>query len=249
MQKLWSWIVTIPFLLTFGLVLAVYEVAGRMVRPFSLTGFEWVMAALQRTLVGVYRVFGTRVDVDRSKEIKSRTGYVIISNHQSLFDIVLIGGFMFSNLPKYVSKAELGRWIPAVSLNLKQGGHALIDRGDGRRAVAEIAALGQRVQERNRSAAIFPEGTRSRDGKLKPFRRTGAVALLRAADRLEVVPVAVHGSWRLNRMWPFRPGSQVRISLGDPIPRTNGDATAIVDEARKWIDERLQQWERTNRFA
>lgn len=234
-----SWVLTVPFVIAFGLVLVVYDVAGRIVRPFSLTGFEWVMAGLQRSLVAVFRLFGTHLEVDRSPRIEPRTGYVIISNHQSMFDIALIGGILFSNLPKYVAKAELGRWIPSVSLNLKQGGHALIDRQDAAQALAEIRDFGKRVQERNRSAVIFPEGTRSRDGNLQPFKRAGARALLAAADRLPVVPVAVQGSWQLNRMWPFRPGARVRIALGDPIPRTPDDPAERLKEARDWIAARI----------
>jgi 1-acyl-sn-glycerol-3-phosphate acyltransferase len=234
-KKLAPWIVTLPFLVVFGLVLIVYDVAGRIVRPFSLAGFEWVMGALQGTVVGVFRMFGTQLEVERSPLVRPHTGYLIISNHQSLFDIALIGGLLFSNLPKYVAKVELSRWIPSVSLNLKQGGHALIDRRDAAQALAEIRDFGKRVQDRNRSAVIFPEGSRSRDGTLKPFKRAGARALLEAADRLPVVPVAVQGSWQLNRMWPFRPGARVRIWIGDPIARTAGDAAERLREARDWI--------------
>lgn len=240
MKKLWSWIVTIPFLLTFGLVLVVYDIAGRVVRPFSLTAFEWVMASLQQTLVGVFRLFGTHLQVERSPLIRPRTGYVVISNHQSMFDIALIGGLMFSNLPKYVAKVELGSWIPSVSLNLKRGGHALIDRGDATQAMASIRDFAKKTQERNRSAVIFPEGSRSRDGALQPFKRAGARVLLEAADSMAVVPVAVQGSWQLNRIWPFRPGARVRISLGDPIPRSPGDAAERLREAYAWIAARVE---------
>lgn len=235
-----NWAVTIPFLVVFGLVLVVYDVLGRIVRPFSLTAFEWVMGALQATLVWVYRIFGTRLTVERSPRVKPRTGYIIISNHQSLYDIVLIGGLMFSNLPKYVAKEELGRWIPSVSLNLKRGQHALIDRGDAAQALDEIRGLGERVQARNRSAVIFPEGTRSRDGSLGPFKRAGARTLLVAADRLPVVPVAVQGSWRLNKLWPFHPGSKVRIAFGDPLERHPDDAAEVLMQARDWIAEQVE---------
>lgn len=239
MKKLASWIATGPFLIVFGLVLVVFDLAGRLVRPFSLTGFEWVMGALQWTLVGVLRMFGTHIEVDRSPAIRPRTGYVVVSNHQSMFDIALIGELLFSNLPKYVAKAELGRWIPAVSLNLKRGGHALIERDNARQALEEISAFGKRVQSRNRSAVIFPEGTRSADGVLKPFKRAGARALLAAADHLPVIPVAVEGSWQLNKMVPFRPGSRIRISLGDPIPRAPDDAAECLRRAQEWIKGRL----------
>lgn len=241
MKKLASWLLTVPFLTVFGLVLLLYEVAGRIVRPFSLSAFEWVMGALQGTLVGVFRMFGTHLEVERSPRVQSHTGYLIISNHQSMFDIALIGGLLFSNLPKYVAKVELARWIPSVSLNLKQGGHALIDRADATQALATIRDFGRRVQERNRSAVIFPEGSRSRDGTLKPFKRAGARALLEAADRLPVVPVAVQGSWRLNQMWPFQPGARVQIWIGDPIARRAGDGAERLREAREWIAARVEK--------
>src|SRR5690606_3618611 len=224
----------------FGLVLLVYDIAGRIVRPSSLAAFEWVLGALQATLVWVYRIFGTRLTVDRSPRVRAETGYVIIANHQSLYDIVLIGGLMVANLPKCVAKAELGRWIPSVSLNLKQGEHALIDRGDASQALDERRGLGERVQVRNRSAVIFPEGTRSRDGSLGPFKRAGARALLEAADRLPVVPVAVQGSWRLNKLWPFHPGSKVRIAIGDPLKRHPDDAAEVLKQAREWIAAQVE---------
>src|SRR5690606_19777557 len=114
------------------------DLAGRAALAFSLTAFEYVMAGLQRALVAVFQLFGTRITVHRSPHVRPRTGYVIISNHQSMLDIALIGGYLFTNLPKYVAKAELGRRIPAVSLNLKRGGHALIDRADAMQALAAI---------------------------------------------------------------------------------------------------------------
>jgi len=237
-RALWNWAITVPFLVSFGLVLLVFDVADRLMLPFSMTAFEYVMGGLQRALVAVFQLFGTRIAVHRSPRVQPHTGYVIISNHQSMLDIALIGGYLFTNLPKYVAKAELGKWIPSVSLNLKRGGHALIDRADAIQALAEIRDFGKRVQDRNRSAVIFPEGSRSRDGTLQPFKRSGARVLLEAADHLPVVPVAIQGSWRLNRMWPFEPGG-VEMWIGDPMPRTPGDAADRLREAHEWIRHRI----------
>lgn len=240
MKSALRWVVTIPFLVTFGLVLLVFDLAGRAALAFSLTAFEYVMAGLQRALVAVFQLFGTRITVHRSPHVRPRTGYVIISNHQSMLDIALIGGYLFTNLPKYVAKAELGKRIPAVSLNLKRGGHALIDRADAMQALAAIRDFGKRVQDRNRSAVIFPEGSRSRDGTLQPFKRSGARVLLEAADRLPVVPVAIQGSWRLNRMWPYTPGARVEMWIGDPILRTPGDGAERLRQAQEWIRARIE---------
>ncbi|MBT8202489.1 MAG: 1-acyl-sn-glycerol-3-phosphate acyltransferase [Acidimicrobiia bacterium] len=247
MRRVRDWIFTVPFLIAFGMTLVVYDVAGRLVRPFSLRGFEYVMAALQRTLMNTFRICGTRIIVEQSTAIRPRTGYAIISNHQSMFDIVLIGGILFSNFPKYVAKKELGRWFPSISLNLRWGGNAIIDRTDRARAVATITEMARTAQRRNVSVAIFPEGTRSRDGRLQRFKRAGRRALLEAADELPVVPVAVDGAWRLlqHNLKPVPFGTTVRVRFGDPIPREPGDAAAIAKQAEAWIGATLDEWHST----
>jgi 1-acyl-sn-glycerol-3-phosphate acyltransferase len=183
--------------------------------------------------------------VERSPAVQARTGYALISNHQSMFDIVLIGGLLFTNFPKYVAKQELGRWLPSISLNLRRGGNALIDRKDRVQAVAVITDMARAAQERNVSVVIFPEGTRSRDGRLQKFRRAGSRALLDGADRLPVVPVAVDGAWKLLRhnLRPVPFGTTVRVRFGDPIPRSPGDSAAVASQAEAWIAATLNEWQ------
>jgi 1-acyl-sn-glycerol-3-phosphate acyltransferase len=235
-----AWITTIPFLFCFGMILLFFDIVGRVVRPFSLRAFEWTMGYLQWTLLGLYRVFGTRIEVERPVDVLPRTAYAILSNHQSLLDIVMIGGTLVSNFPKYVAKKELGAWIPSVSLNLKWGQHALIDRDDPRQAVRAIKEMAHRAQERDVSACIFPEGKRSRDGHLLPFKTAGAKVMLKEADQLPVVPAIISGSWRLNRVWPFRPGSHVLIRFGSPISRTPGDESTVLATVESWMNAQLQ---------
>ena len=244
MRRLLEWIPTVPFLLAFGATLVVYDIAGRLVRPFSLRGFEYVMAALQRTLMSLFLICGTRVHIERPPSVLPRTGYAVISNHQSLFDIVILGGTLFTNFPKYVAKKELGRRIPSVSLNLHKGGNALIDRQDARQAVRAIRDMARNAQDRNVSVVIFPEGTRSRDGELGAFKKSGSEALLREADQLPVVPMAIDGAWKLLRhdMKPVPFGTTVRVRFGDPIPRTPGDSQAMIEHAERFIAATLQEW-------
>lgn len=244
MRRLASWIPTIPFLLAFGAALVLFDVLGRVVRPFSLRAFEYVMAALQRTLTALFAICGTRLVVERPPSVLPRTGYVIIANHQSLFDIAIIGGRLFTNFPKYVAKKELGRWIPSISLNLTRGGNALIDRRDRRQALRAIRDMAREAQERGVSVVIFPEGTRSRDGSLGEFKRAGSVALLQYADQLPVVPMAIDGAWRLlaHNMMPVPFGTKVRVRFGDPIARQSGDADTVLDQAHTFIQSALTEW-------
>jgi len=110
-----SWIGTALFLPVFGAILVVFDVAQRVARLFGQRPQEYVAGALQVALVAAFRVCGTRLVVERAAGFRPHTSYVVISNHQSMFDIALIGALLFSNFPKYVSKRELGRWIPSVS--------------------------------------------------------------------------------------------------------------------------------------
>lgn len=202
------------------------------------------MAALQKTLISVFRICGTRVVVERSGRIVPHTGYAVIANHQSLFDIALLGGILFSNYPKYVAKKELGRWIPSISLNLRRGGNAIIDRSSREQAVEAIAKMAADAQARGVSVVIFPEGTRSRTGDLGPFKPAGALTMLSAADALEVIPAVIDGSWRLlaNNLLPVPFGTVVRIRLGDPITRSPGDAAQVLDQAERYISSTLESW-------
>ncbi len=221
MKHLRDWLFTIPFLLTFGLILLVFDVLQRVARLFGQWPQEYVAGALQVALVRSFVLCGARLHVDRSPHVKPRTPYLIIANHQSMFDVPIFGALFFSNFPKYVSKKSLAKWIPSISYNLRRGGNALIDRGDPGQAIGAIQELAAQVRERGVSAVIFPEGTRARHGELGKFRPRGTLALLEAAPDTAVVPVCIDQSWRLLRhnLMPVPFGTRVRVWIGDPIAR------------------------------
>ena len=162
MRRVVDWLFTVPFLITFGLVLGLFDPLQRIARLFGPRPHEIVVGLLQKSLLGAFRLCGTRLEVDRSAEVKPWTPYLIVSNHQSMFDVPIFGALLFSNFPKYVAKRELARWIPSISYNLRHGGNAVIDRTDADQALAAIRGLGQQVEQRGVSAVIFPEGTRAR---------------------------------------------------------------------------------------
>ncbi len=244
MKRVLDWLVTVPVLVGFGGSLLFFDLLGRVTRLLGRRPFEWTMACLQRSLVEVFRLTGTRITVERHPEVRPRTGYALVANHQSLFDIALIGGLLFTNYPKYVAKKELSRGIPSISLNLRHGGNAVIDRQDRRQAVTAIRDVAADAQARGVSIVIFPEGTRSRNGELRPFKPAGTRVMLEAADRLPVVPVAIDGSWRLlaANLFPVPFRTRVRIRFGKPIERVPGDAAALTDEARAFIEATLASW-------
>src|SRR5262249_41337449 len=91
MRTLLSWLSSIAFLPVFGLVLVAFDVAQRVARLFGRRPQEYVAGALQWTLVHTFRICGTRLAVERSPEVRPWTSYIIVSNHQSMFDIPILG--------------------------------------------------------------------------------------------------------------------------------------------------------------
>ena len=111
--------------------------------------------------------------------------------------------------------------------------------------MAAIEAFGATCQERDVAAVIFPEGSRSRDGRLKEFKKPGTVKLLTGADEMPVVPAVIDGSWRLltNKMFPIPFGTRVRIRFLEPIERRpDEDRTELVDRCRDAIAGVLEEW-------
>lgn len=239
-----DWLFTVPFLVAFGLVLLLFDVAQRIARLFGQRPQEYVAGALQVALVWCFRICGTRLRDERSPHVRPRTPYLIIANHQSIFDVPIFGAQFFTNFPKYVSKKSLAKWIPSISYNLRRGGNALIDRGDPEQAVGAIQELAAQVRERGVSAVIFPEGTRARHGELGKFRRRGALALLEAAPETAVVPVCIDQSWHLlrNNLMPVPFGTRVHVWIGDPIPRGPGeDREALLATVEHLIRTTLER--------
>ncbi|HJQ83005.1 MAG TPA: lysophospholipid acyltransferase family protein [Candidatus Binatia bacterium] len=245
LRMLISWAATLVFLPVFATILLVFDGAQRVARLFGQRPQEHVAGALQRALVWAFRICDTRLVVERAPEVSPTGSYIVVSNHQSMFDIPIFGALLASNFPKYVSKRELARWIPSVSYNLRRGGHVLIDRSDAPSAIAAIRALGERVRDGQCSAVIFPEGTRARRGALGEFRRAGLTALLDAAPETPVVPIAIDESWRLlaNNMLPVPWGVRVRVGIGAPIARRGDeDRAALIARVRDEVAGMLARW-------
>lgn len=240
---------TVPFLLAFGLTLGVFDPLQRIARLFGPRPHEIVVGCLQVTLLAIFRICGTRLEIERSPEVRPWTSYVVVANHQSMFDVPIFGALLFSNFPKYVSKKELARWIPSISYNLRRGGNAVIDRGDSEQALPAIRELGRLVRTRRVSAVIYPEGTRARRGELRPFKPRGTLELLRAAPEVPVVPVAIDGSWRLLRhnLMPVPFGTRVRIWIGAPIPRSPVENDgAVLRRVEAQIHATVDRWRATD---
>ena len=100
MTRARDWLFTVPFLMAFGLLLLVFDIAQRIARLFGRRPQEYVAGALQVALVRSLALCGTRLQVQRSPHVKPHTPYLIIANHQSMFDVPIYGALFFTNFPK-----------------------------------------------------------------------------------------------------------------------------------------------------
>jgi 1-acyl-sn-glycerol-3-phosphate acyltransferase len=241
-----DWLGTLVFAPLFLLILLVFDPVQRLARLCGRRPHDYVAAAMQWSILAALRVSGTRLQVERAAGVRPHTGYVVVTNHQSMFDIVVMGALLFTNFPKYVSKRELSHGIPSVSYNIRAGGSAIIDRSDREQALGEIRRLGRSLGERTISAVIFPEGTRARDGVMKPFKPAGTLELLASAPEAPLLPVAIDGSWRLMRfgLRPLPFGVRVRVRIGEPLARGR-EARVLLQDAERWIAATIAGWRET----
>jgi 1-acyl-sn-glycerol-3-phosphate acyltransferase len=181
---------------------------------------------------------GVKVEVDGHLELDPAHSYVFMANHLSTIDIWAL--YVALPLPvRMIAKKQLAA-IPLFGWAMAAGRFIFIDRHNAVSARRSI----ERAKERIRSGAsvlLFPEGTRSRDGQLQPFKKGGFHLAIDAGA--PIVPVALQGTRELMPRGSLRvkPG-RVRVIIGEPIP-TEGldvdDRNALLDRVRDKIAEML----------
>lgn len=180
-------------------------------------------------------VAGISVSLE-GRENLTNPPYVLVSNHQSALDIfVLLAAIPLSF--KFVAKRQLFL-IPFFGWAIKKAGYVSIDRDNPREALKAIEEAAGRIRHGS-TVLIFPEGTRSTDGRLLPFKK-GTFSLVSRA-RVPVVPLAIIGSNRLQPPGRNVPAStgRVTIRVGKPI-LSEGKGLSykaeLMDEVRATIE-------------
>ena len=222
-KKLISYPLSLIFFLLFGLVLVLFQpIQWLCLKFFGYHAHQGSVSILNYLIMGCTRVLGTRYSFVNRVDIPQGRPLIIVTNHQSMFDIPPIIWYMRKYHPKFVSKKELGRGIPSVSFNLRHGGSALIDRKDPKQAIAELQKLGGYIEATNRSAVIFPEGTRSRTGIPKPFRTMGLKVLMKTAPNALILPISINNSWKLQAYgkFPMGLGAHLKFQVHPPMENT-----------------------------
>ena len=160
-----------------------------------------------------------------------------------MYDIPSLIWFLRKHSAKFISKIELTKGIPSISINLRLGGGANINRKDNKQAISEIIKLGRRMKENNWSTVIFPEGTRAKDGLVKTFQFGGIATILKVVPNALVVPVAIENSWKIVRFgkFPLTTGHALKWTVLKPIEPGEKTANDITLEAENAIKKVLGQ--------
>jgi 1-acyl-sn-glycerol-3-phosphate acyltransferase len=181
-----------------------------------------------------------RVTVQGTRNIPStEESYIVAMNHQSNMDIPIL----IYSLPvqlRFIGKVEI-RKVPVFGSALIKAGHFLIDRRDHQKAMEGIRAAGELLRQRGVSVVFAPEGTRSRNGKLLPFKKGAFVMAIETG--IPILPVTIDGS-RLSlpkgSFWARK--TEVTVSIHQPLPTESlsyDDRDELSEKTRSIIEKSL----------
>jgi 1-acyl-sn-glycerol-3-phosphate acyltransferase len=175
-------------------------------RGVSIMG-SWTV----RTIV---RAFFVRIQVEGMEKVDRSAGHLYMANHSSFLDFFVLGGYLPPDTRGLVATEYYK--VPLWGRFLKKTGLIPIDRSNPKASLASIKRAAEHLRN-GTSILVLPEGTRTRDGRLLPFKKLPfKLAKLGGVD---LVPVGFLGAFEIKRKtsWLLKPG-KIIMRMGDPIP-------------------------------
>jgi len=243
MEKIISYPISVVYYLSFGLFLVIFHpIQWVCLNIFGYQAHKKSVDYLNFFLTRCTNLLGTRFSFENRDTIPKNVPIIFVANHQSLYDIIGIIWYLRRFHTKFVSKNELGKGVPSVSYNLRHGGSVLIDRKDPKQAIPIIKSLGQYIEKYQRSAVIFPEGTRSKDGKPKVFAQSGLKILCKYAPSAYVVPITINNSWKMVKFgaFPMGLGNHLQFIIHDAIPVASISFEELMENTEKSITQSIK---------
>lgn len=145
---------------------------------------------------------------------------IFVANHQSFFDIFALSGYVPVQI-RWVAKASLFR-IPFVGWSMKAAGYISVDRSNKKKAYQSFVATVEKIKQ-GYSVVVFPEGTRSEDGTIGPFKKGSHLLAVRA--KAPMVPLTLIGTGNIikKNSLVIKPGP-IRIIVSPPVYTDSSDA-------------------------
>lgn len=233
----------------FFVVLFVTTVTGALIvifisifQKYSRFSYQYIVRSWAKILLWVA---GTRVIVRGREHISESHPYIVVSNHQSHMDIPVL----IAHLPlrmTILAKKELFR-IPIFAQGMHAVGILKIDRSDHSRALATLKQAEEVIKQYNISLLAFPEGTRSRDGNMRPFKKGPFVMAINSG--LEILPVSISGTFPILPKGRFlvRPG-EVTVTIHPPVSAQAyrlEDRNQLINDVYQTIAAGLYQYVET----
>lgn len=184
MYFFWLITVTVFWTIFFGIIIIV-------VFPFDITRGKILCKIVKSWARFIFLSSGIKTKIIGLENLDYSKNYIFAANHSSSLDIPLMLGFIpFWLVP--ISKIEL-KWIPFLGWAMQMAGHVFVDRRNHEKAMSSIKRIKKSLINRPRSILLFPEGSRTSDGKLKRFKSGGLS--LGIETKIAIVPVAIIGTY------------------------------------------------------
>jgi len=214
----------------YGLLISIFDKSGRLVHVHCAV--PWARAILY--------VCGVKVKIGGLDNIQGGTPNIYMVNHQSMFDIFTLLSCLPDNF-KFVLKQELMK-LPFLGMAMKRAGYISIDRENPRKAIKSMNEAAEKIKK-GASVLIFPEGTRSQDGRLQSFRPGGFHLALKAGS--DIVPVAIMDSHRIVPKGSLRiKKGTISMHIGPPIPThqySRKDMNLLMNRVRDALIKQMKE--------
>ncbi|NOX89975.1 MAG: 1-acyl-sn-glycerol-3-phosphate acyltransferase [Calditrichaeota bacterium] len=194
------------------IVCSLASIAVGIFNPFS----ETVNRVIRFWAKSILKVAGVKVKVYGKEKLNPDQPYIFIANHQGTFDI-LAGVVSIPGTMRFIAKKELFR-VPIFAQGMRAVGMIPIDRGNSKEARKTINEAVETLQK-GVSVLIFPEGTRSETGEIKPFKKGGFILALKSG--LPIVPMVFSGSLQIMKKKSKRLNrGTIHVYFLDPVDTT-----------------------------
>lgn len=237
-SRIVGWAITPLYVVIFVSLLVVFHVVQLVAALFGSHAQKYALDLMNVCIIWNIRITtGARFRYVGTPMLPPGRSVILVSNHQSMYDIPMIMWACRRRRVGFIAKKELGRWIPSISLGLRRLGSVLIDRSDKKGSLKAIEAWGAVKEGEKEVAAIFPEGTRARDGVMKQFRSSGVRALLKSMPSAIIQPVAIRGNWRLLR-YHFMPvpfGTSIEVEFLPAVEQSAYPPEMLLEEIESRI--------------
>lgn len=226
-RTLFVWVVGLPatiFLFIVVLLSLIFDRSGNSVHSI---GSLW-----SRTLLFLS---GVTVEVKGAEHIIGDKPQIFAANHQGAFDILALQAFLPIQF-RWVAKKSLFK-IPIVGWSMSLAGYVGIERERPGSAYKSIEAAAEKVKN-GTSVLIFPEGTRSADGRLLPFKKGGFLLAIKSGA--PIIPISIQGTKDIMKKESIliNPG-RIKIVVGRPILTIGVEEKVLMESVRKAIEEGL----------